>query len=77
MESNQVLSLLRNPNLQPPPMLVPSDLSLRFDMEASVPDIAMDDFLRNEFPIVHHVYDPGFTTGLEDCSLSMDFTDFR
>lgn len=77
MESNEVLSLLRNPNLQPPPMLVPSDLSLRFDMEASVPDIAMDDFLRNEFPIVHHVYDPGFTTGLEDCSLSMDFTDFR
>nr|GEV50192.1 protein photoperiod-independent early flowering 1 isoform X1 [Tanacetum cinerariifolium] len=77
MEPNEVLSLLRNPNLQPPPMLLPSDLSLRFDMEASVPDIAMDDFLRSEFPIVDHVYDPGFTTGLEDCSLSMDFTDFR
>lgn len=81
-DSNDALSLLHNPNLQPPPM-PPIDLSSRFDSESSIPVIPMDDFLTSStdlgnelsFDIVSHWYDPGFTSGLEDCLLSREFTD--
>ncbi|KAI3677089.1 hypothetical protein L1987_86709 [Smallanthus sonchifolius] len=66
-------------NLQPPSTL-PNDLSSKFDTEASVSGIGIDDFLKMEtghesFDTLPHKYDPGFTLGLEDRSLSMEFTD--
>ncbi|KAI3743381.1 hypothetical protein L1987_61089 [Smallanthus sonchifolius] len=65
-------------NLQPPSTL-PNDLSSKFDTEASVSGIGIDDFLMMEtghasFDTVPRNYDPGFTSGLEDCPLSMEFT---
>ncbi|KAL4560597.1 hypothetical protein LXL04_032750 [Taraxacum kok-saghyz] len=74
-DTNEPLSLLHNPNLQPPPM----DLCT----ESSMPGGAMDDdiltssLVDNEFSfsVVPHHYDPGFTSGLEDYMLAMEFTD--
>lgn len=80
-DSNEALSLLRDPNLQP--SMPPINLS-SIDPESSIPGITMDDFLStssielgNElsFDIMPHHYDPGFTLGLEDCLLSREFTD--
>ncbi|KAK9058759.1 hypothetical protein SSX86_023601 [Deinandra increscens subsp. villosa] len=70
---------LNEPNLQPP-SIFPSDLSSRFEIEASIPDAVMDDFPTLEtdqecFDLVPHNYDLHFTSGLEDCLLSMEFSD--
>lgn len=79
-DSNEALSLLRDPNLQPP-LMSPNDLSSRFEAEASILDVVLDVFPNLEsvyesFDTVSHNYDPGFTSGLEDCSLStLDFID--
>ncbi|XP_076901176.1 protein PHOTOPERIOD-INDEPENDENT EARLY FLOWERING 1-like [Bidens hawaiensis] len=69
---------LNDPNLQSP-LTIPSDLTSRFEIEASVPDVGIDEFLMPEtglggFDIVPRNYDLGFTSGLEDCSL-MEFAD--
>lgn len=83
-DSNETLP----PNLQPP-LTPPNDLCSRFDSTSSVPGLPFDDFLTSSsleignevcldagsFDIVPHNYDPGFTSGLEDCSLSPEFTD--
>ncbi|XP_024982552.1 protein PHOTOPERIOD-INDEPENDENT EARLY FLOWERING 1 isoform X3 [Cynara cardunculus var. scolymus] len=84
IDSNEILP----PNLQPPSSS-PNDSCLRFDSTSSVPDLVFDDFLSSSslemgnevcldagsFDLVPHNYDPGFTLGLEDCSLSPEFTD--
>ncbi|KAI3826232.1 hypothetical protein L1987_00277 [Smallanthus sonchifolius] len=64
-----------------PPSTIPSDLSSRFEIVPSIPDVGVDDFLMFEtghegLDMVPHIYDLGFTSGLEDCSLSMEFSDF-
>ncbi|KAJ9559094.1 hypothetical protein OSB04_013708 [Centaurea solstitialis] len=73
-----------------PPSTSPNDPYLRFDSPSSAPGIPFDDFLTSSpleigtevscldagsFDAVPHNYDPGFTSGLEDCSLSPEFTD--
>ncbi|XP_071685564.1 protein PHOTOPERIOD-INDEPENDENT EARLY FLOWERING 1 [Rutidosis leptorrhynchoides] len=81
--NNEVISLLRDPNLQPPPMPI-NDLSSSFDTIPSIPGVLLDDFISTleigeigdeSFDMVPHVYDMGFTSGLEDFSLSCEFTD--
>ncbi|KAJ0503173.1 putative DNA helicase chromatin remodeling SNF2 family [Helianthus annuus] len=63
-----------------PPSTLPNELSSRFEAEASISSVGIDDFLTTEtglesFDTVPHIYDPGFTSGLEDCSLLTQFTD--
>ncbi|KAI7733700.1 hypothetical protein M8C21_018678, partial [Ambrosia artemisiifolia] len=67
---------LNDPNL-PSPSTIPSDLSSRFEIEASIPDSGFDDFLMLQssyegFDTVPHNYDLDFTSGLEDC---LEFSD--
>ncbi|KAL8204879.1 hypothetical protein R6Q57_010502 [Mikania cordata] len=70
---------LNEPTLQPP-SAIPSDIFSKFEIEASVPNNGIDDFLMMEpsledYNTVPHNYDLGFTSGLKDCALSMDFSD--
>ncbi|KAK9068504.1 hypothetical protein SSX86_012618 [Deinandra increscens subsp. villosa] len=69
-------------DLHPPPSTRPNDLSSRFETEESLPfpGVGIDDFLTMEtdhesLDMVPHKYDPGFTSGLDDYSLSMELTD--
>lgn len=78
-KSKKPIMDLNDPNLQPP-STIPSDLSLRFEIEASIPDVGIDDFPMLEtghegFDTVPHNYDIGFTSGLDDCPLSLEFSD--
>lgn len=84
VDSNETLSLLRHLNLLQAPLTPPvNNMSSRLDSEASISGVDIDDFLftslletgTESLDIVDHIYDPGFTLGLEDCSLSMEFTD--
>ncbi|MFS7908575.1 putative DNA helicase chromatin remodeling SNF2 family [Helianthus anomalus] len=67
---------LNDPNLQSP-STIPSDLSSRFEIEASVQDVGFDNFFMLDtghegFDTVPHNYDMGFLSGLEDC---LEFSD--
>ncbi|KAJ0628242.1 putative DNA helicase chromatin remodeling SNF2 family [Helianthus annuus] len=67
---------LNDPNLQSP-STIPSDLSSRFEIEASVQDVGFDNFFMLDtghegFDMVPHNYDMGFLSGLEDC---LEFSD--